>query len=135
VLALDARTDLALLAVEKTGEHVGEPIEMADGATGAEAVVVTGDGETPVTIVRRGRLVVHDATDRASYERQVLTFTPGVDGGTSGAPLVDGDRRLLGIVVLDGDGVAYAVTADEVTALLERAPSGRGSTACESRSG
>jgi hypothetical protein len=73
-----------------------------------------------VRVVRSGGLVVHDATDRARYERDVHVFTPGVAEGTSGAPLIDEEGRLAGIVVLDnpGDGVAYAVTAAELSALM-----------------
>ena len=67
---------------------------------------------------------MHDVTDRADYGREVHTFAPGVRHGTSGGPLLDGDGRLLGIVVLDepGDGVAHAVTAGELAALIDAAP-------------
>jgi S1-C subfamily serine protease len=117
VAALDPRTDLALLAVELD-------VAPADLSTkAATAVTMLGSGPaTPVRITRTGTLVVHDATDGVRYERQVHTFTPGVDDGTSGAPLVDEDGRVLGIVVLDnpGRGVAYAVTAGELTELVDR---------------
>ena len=65
--------------------------------------------------MRTGDLLVHDVTDRGDYEREVHTPAPGVRHGTSGGPLLDGDGRLLGIVVLDepGDGVAHTVTAGE----------------------
>ena len=73
-----------------------------------------------VEILRTGPLVVRDSTDRARYQREVHTFTPGVEDGASGAPLVDDDGRVLGIVVLDnrGRGVAYAVTGEELSRLL-----------------
>jgi S1-C subfamily serine protease len=121
VRLLDRRTDLALLDVDLDVA----PVELSDAPPDATATVVTPDGEREVTIVRTGRLLVHDVTDRADYEREVHTFTPGVRHGTSGGPLLDGDGRLLGIVVLDepGDGVAHAVTAAELAALIESAPS------------
>ena len=86
--------------------------------------------DAPVRVVRTGPLVVHDATDRARYERDVHVFTPGVAEGTSGAPLIDDDGRVAGLVVLDnrGDDVAYAVTAAELTDLLAATDSPRATT-------
>ena len=116
VIAIDARTDLALLRAEVDGE-----VRFADEAPAA-AVVVTPDGEVDVDILSTGRLVVHDTTDRRRYTRDVHTLTPGVPTGTSGAPLLDADGRLLGIVVLANrtDDTSYAVTADELRALIDR---------------
>ncbi len=120
VRVLDRRTDLALLDVDVDVP----PVELAITAPDDTATVVTPDGEREVTIVRTGQLLVHDVTDRADYEREVHTFAPGVRHGTSGGPLLDGDGRLLGIVVLDepDDGVAHAVTAAELAALIDAAP-------------
>jgi S1-C subfamily serine protease len=117
VAAIDPRTDLALLAVELDAA----PAELSNEPGVAGSVLGPGTASS-VRIVRTGTLVVNDATDRARYERQVHTFTPGVEDGTSGAPLVDADGRVLGVVVLDrrGDNLAYAVTARELTGLLEQ---------------
>jgi S1-C subfamily serine protease len=117
VLVVDPRTDLALLAVDNDAE----PVQLADGSARIATVAMPG-GPVEVEILRTGPLLVHDATERARYEREVHTFTPGVEDGTSGAPVVDGAGRLLGIVVLDnpGRGVAYAVAAGELSALLDR---------------
>jgi S1-C subfamily serine protease len=124
VIVVDPRTDLALLAVD----HDAEPARLTHGSPRV-ATVAMPSGLVEVEILRTGPLVVHDATDRARYEREVHTFTPGVEDGTSGAPLVDREGRLLGIVILDrpGRGVADAVTARELSALLDR--SGGGSAA------
>jgi S1-C subfamily serine protease len=86
------------------------------------ATVLTLDGPRDVEILRTGPLVVHDTTERERHEREVHTLTPGVEEGTSGAPLVDEDGRLLGVVVLDNaaGGVAYAVTAAELAGVLDR---------------
>jgi S1-C subfamily serine protease len=130
VAAIEPRTDLALLAVALEAA----PAELSTDAATA-AVVLRPDGTTPVQIVRTGTLVVHDATDRARYEREVHTFTPGVEQGTSGAPLVDADGRVLGVVVLDSrdHDVGYAVTAGELAAVIER--SDGGSAAAEGECG
>jgi S1-C subfamily serine protease len=111
VVAIDARTDLALLEVELDAP----PAELST-ATGSPARVLEPAQVMPVRIVRTGMLVVHDTTERARYERQVHTFAPGVEHGVSGAPLVDAQGRVLGLVVIDNPrrGVAYAVTATEL---------------------
>jgi hypothetical protein len=115
VAALDPRTDLALLEVE-----LPVPPAWLSTANRSSAFVLGPGPAEPVRIVRTGTLVVHDVTDGARYERQVHTFTPGVEGGTSGAPLVDPAGRILGVVVLDNPrrGVAYAVTAAELSRLI-----------------
>jgi S1-C subfamily serine protease len=115
VIAVDPRTDLALLA----NETAIQPAELSPIPTERAHLVGPG-GATQVTIVGTGPLVVDDTTDRRRYVRQVHTFEPGVSDGTSGAPLVDDRNRVIGVVVLSGSGVAYASTAGELTALLER---------------
>jgi len=114
VLEVDARTDLAVLRADVTGG--ADVTTSPDG----ELRVATADGAIPVAVVRTGLLIVHDTTDRARYERQVHTIRPAVAAGTSGAPLVDASGDVAGIVVLTNrdDGTSYAVTGDEVRALL-----------------
>jgi S1-C subfamily serine protease len=115
VAVLDARTDVALLTVDLDAT----PAQIDLGSP-RHAVVGVPASPINVEILRTGPLVVRDTTDRARYRREVHTFTPGVEHGTSGAPLVDDDGRVLGIVVLDnpGRGVGYAVTGKELTNLL-----------------
>ena len=114
VVILDARTDLALLSADVVGPPA--PITVADIAHGT---VRTPDGDHEVDVVRTGRLIVDDITGGVRHERSVHTFTPGVEPGTSGAPLVDDSGRVAGIVVLTNrtDGTAYAVTAAELIVL------------------
>jgi S1-C subfamily serine protease len=111
VLVSDPRTDLALLRSELDAP----PAELSPSAVDSASVL-----DHPVRVTKTGTLIVHDATDRARYERAVHTFSPGVEEGTSGAPLIDTEGRVVGIVVLDnrGDDVAYAVTAAELAALM-----------------
>lgn len=127
VVAIDARTDLALLAAETTGavsRLVDEPAPAA--------VVHTDDGPVIVDIVGTVTLVVNDVTTGQRHERRAHAFTPGVADGTSGAPLTTIDGDILGIVVLDrrDDDVAYAVTAAELRDLLAAERGLRPSTAC-----
>ena len=87
---------------------------------GQEAAQLLGpDGARSVAIERRVTLVVEHATDRTTYRRDVVIFTPGVIDGESGSPIVDDVGRLVGLVVADQDGEGVAVAADEITDLLE----------------
>lgn len=121
IVAVDARTDLAVL-------HADVPGTADLTATPSGAVhVATPNGDVAAELLRTGTLIVDDATDRARYERQVHTIRPDVPDGTSGAPLVDAGGDVLGIVVLANrtDGTSYAVTADEVARMLDENRSGR----------
>lgn len=113
VVALDARTDLALLAAPVTGAAT-----LARDPTGSVTLHLP-DHAVAVTVLDTGPLVVHDTTARARHRREVHTIQPGVADGTSGAPLVDQHGRVVGIVVLDhpADGTAFAVTGAELAAL------------------
>jgi S1-C subfamily serine protease len=119
VVALDARTDLALLDVDVAG-----PSAALQSLRGQEARVATMSDSISVKVRRTGRLIVHDATTGTRYERDVHTFVPSVRAGTSGAPLLDGDGHLVGLVLLDNrtDDTAYAVTSDEIGRFLAQAP-------------
>jgi S1-C subfamily serine protease len=123
VVALDPRTDLALLAAPITGRAV----QLA--APSARDAWVRAQR---VEILRTGRLVVHDATTGAVHQREVHTLRPAVAPGASGAPLIDGAGRVLGVVVLDNrtDGTAYAVTAAEVGRFLEQRPTSSPPAGC-----
>jgi S1-C subfamily serine protease len=115
VVALDARADLALLSIDIPGPSVAlQPL------SGEAARVATTRDSTKVRVLRTGRLIVHDATTGGRNERDVHTFVPSVPEGTSGAPLLDGRDRLVGLVVLDNrtDDTAYAVTSEEIDRFL-----------------
>ena len=117
LVSVDARTDLALLAAPDVGT---EPAELSDRSPSSARLLTPGE-ELPVELVSTGPLVVHDTTAGLRHERQVHRISPAVASGTSGAPLVDDDNRVLGIVVLSepADDIAYAVTAGELEALIE----------------
>ena len=114
VVAIDRRTDLALVSADVPAAQPPTPApEIPD-----EAQLLSPDGQHDVDLDRHVTLVVEHATDRATYRRDVVIFTPGVADGESGSPLVDDSGRLVGIVIADQEGEGVAVTADEVTELL-----------------
>jgi hypothetical protein len=127
VVALDARSDVALVAAPTTLD----PVRLRAGAAAApsHAVVHGADGARDVEIVRTGELVVHDTSAGRRHRRQVHTFRPGAAPGTSGAPLTTEAGELLGVVILDrrGDDRADAATVDEVAGVLaaDRGPGTR----------
>ena len=114
LVAIDVRTDLALLAADVAGTPATPTLDEIDHGT-----VRTPDGDHDVDVLRTGQLIVDDVTAGVRYERSVHTFTPGVEPGMSGAPLVDDAGNVAGIVVLTNrtDGTAYAVTAAELLAV------------------
>jgi S1-C subfamily serine protease len=114
VVVIDRRTDLAILSAPTAVDIVAAASEVPE-----EAQLVGPDGIRPVDIDRHVTLVVEHATDQATYERDVVFFTPGVTDGESGSPIVDDAGRLVGVVIADQDGEGVAVTIDEITAILD----------------
>ena len=76
VVALDARTDLALLAADIGGTPAEATADDLDRGT-----VRTPGGDLEVTVLRTGPLVVDDTTAGTRHERTVHTFTPGCRSG------------------------------------------------------
>jgi S1-C subfamily serine protease len=119
VITIDRRTDLALVSADVPPTPAPTPADDVPES----ARLLTASGARDVDIDRHVTLVVEHATDRATYRRDVVIFTPGVVDGESGSPLVDDAGRLVGIVVADQQGEGIAVTVDEVAALVGDAAS------------
>jgi S1-C subfamily serine protease len=113
VVTIDRRTDLALVRADVPGDTPTLAPRVPDAAR-----MLTLDSAHDVAIDRHVTLVVEHATDRATYRRSVVIFTPGVVDGDSGAPVVDESGRLVGVVIADQHGEGVAVDAGEVKALL-----------------
>jgi S1-C subfamily serine protease len=116
VLQVDRRLDVAVLAIRGEGSGV------RGGAAAA------GDRVT-VHVLRSGRerslpaTVLRTITARVGGEtRPALEVAAAVMPGDSGAPVVDGRGRLVGVVFAeasDRDAVAYALDARALGAMLE----------------
>ncbi len=132
VRTIDERSDLALLTVEGPGIA---PANLGPGGAldDPSVVVVTGDGTVEATVVRTGVLVVDDATDRARWERSAHTLSPAVAAGTSGAPVLDRDGRVVGVVALVAGAAdrTFAIDVSEVRRLLDAPATGEPARPCE----
>lgn len=117
VVALDRRSDLALLRIDGAAGGVTTPAELAT-AIPATARLVTHGGEAAVTIDRHVTFVVEHVSDGATYRRDTVVIGTPVEPGTSGAPLLDAAGRLVAIVFATEGGETFAVTFNEVAALL-----------------
>jgi hypothetical protein len=122
VVALDARRDLALLTVPSGADPRSTEVPSADARPTGSRIATTA-GQIDAVLLRTVMLEVDDVSDGVVHRRQAHVLEPSVEGGVSGAPVVDGSGGLLGVVVLAGraSGRTYAVTADEVRSFLDAA--------------
>ena len=119
VVGSDRAGDLALLAVD------GLAGMRSPAGSGVRAVAARRDGPRalPVSIRREITAKVRDSAGPTVYSREALELVGEVRAGDSGAPVLDGDGRLLGVIFARSQrraGTAYAVDAAVVERLLER---------------
>lgn len=121
VVLIDYNADLALLGTTLLpGRERVDGLPLSAGSP--EHLVLIGPaGPEDVHVDSRETLEFEHHTDRATYRRDVVVFTPGVDEGSSGAPLVDEHGRLAGIVILNDDATdqGIAVTSSEIPIVLD----------------
>jgi len=122
VVAFDPDRDLAVLRAEGTRP----PLPLRDAAVGDTGGVFGYPGGGPLEIspfrvadeiTARGR----DIYDQGTTEREVLVLASDLEPGDSGSALVDPQGRVVGVafaVAPDRPGVAYALSVDEVEAVL-----------------
>lgn len=120
VVVFDPRLDVAVLAVDG---FKGTPLAFAEEApVGQEAVVPGFTGGDPLSpdaarisdvLVARG----HDIFGEGRVDREIYVVRAAIAPGDSGAPLVDLDGRVLGVVFAAGTELkdaGYALTANAV---------------------
>lgn len=134
VVAFDKDRDLAVLYAPGHGLR---PLELADGGVGDRGAVIgypggrTSPRTAPVLIERQVVGIGRDIYGRGATERSLQVLAAELRSGDSGAPVVDNDGRVIGVVFAvspDATTVAYALTIDEVRATLavERSPGDAG---------
>lgn len=119
VLALDVALDLALVGLDGASAPGAVPTGVRNASPGP-VTVLTIDGTVAAEITRRITLRVDDVSARARYERPALELAGVAAPGHSGAPVVDDDGHIVGVVIATapGDGITYAVRPPETTADL-----------------
>ena len=122
----DPARDLAVLAVERlTGDPL--PLDLAPPAQGVDAVVLgyPGGGDL-VTLPARVRSTLDarglDIYGAGEVVREVVALRADVRPGVSGAPVLDGDGEVVGVVFAAGtteSETGFAVTTAEALPVLE----------------
>jgi S1-C subfamily serine protease len=121
VEALDARVDAAVLAVDPPTD---DGVAMRSDVDVADAVrIITPTDVIDTSITRVVTLSVDDATDGVIHRRRALVLDGAVPAGTSGAPVVDDDGRIVGMVTISHTGrdVTYATRTGELRPLIDAA--------------
>jgi S1-C subfamily serine protease len=127
VISLDARIDAALLAAD-TPSGATAPSMATETETTESVRILTPTDVIDTTVARVVTLTVDDATDRTAHRRQALVLDGAVASGTSGAPVVDDDYQIVGMVTVAhrGRDVTYATRSAELrTLIVSASTSGR----------
>jgi S1-C subfamily serine protease len=117
VVRLDRRTDAAIVAVPGLD---GAVVVAPAAGRGAVSVGLRG-GAQPAEVRRVITADVDEPADSTAYRREALELDAAIAPGDSGAPVLDRDGRLVGMVFATSRGTdrtAYAVAASELRPLL-----------------
>ena len=124
VVAFDAERDLALLVI---ADLEVPALARAAASVDTPAVVIGHPGGqqtprvAPVRIDRRREAIGRDVFDDRPASRQVLVLAADLERGDSGAPVIDADGRVVGVVFAvspDRPTTAYAIDDTELEAFL-----------------
>jgi S1-C subfamily serine protease len=117
VVVFDRRADAAIVAVDDAGTIV--PLATADRPS--PVWIGLRAGVRRATIDRLLTADVDEPADGTAYRRHALELQVEVEGGDSGAPVLNAEGGLVGMVFArsqTASGRAYAVAADELRPLI-----------------
>ncbi len=122
-VAFDPERDLAVLSVAGL-RAPALPLAPAAPADAGGVFGFPGGGDlriAPFAVSREVRAIGRDIYDDAQTEREVLELAADLAPGDSGSALVAPSGSVVGVafaIAPDRDGVAYALTVDELQAVL-----------------
>lgn len=141
VIHIDRMLDLAIVDIDgtpSTFESADGPVEFGDSSAGDTGSIrlLTDEGkrvDVPYEVLRRIRASTLDVGRENEVTRRSVQLEAVVERGDSGAPLIDDEGRLVGVVwatSVSQEATAYAVRGDEIAAVVmaaDESPSGPGS--------
>jgi len=134
-ISLDANSDLAILRSE---DFSHQPLELDEAEEGEYGTVVAfvKDGKkviTEVKILEKILAVGKDIFGQPGESREALSLHARIESGFSGAPILNDDFGVVGVIFSrsrGGSSTAYAVQSSEVKKILEKEPDLSSSTNC-----
>jgi len=125
VVRFDERRDLAVLRVpglDRPALSLGEPQRDAEGVVIGYPGGQSQPRVAPITVREERRTAGRDIYREGRAERQVVFLAASLRQGDSGAPVVDQDGQVVGVVFAispDRATTAYALAPSEVRAVLD----------------
>jgi S1-C subfamily serine protease len=124
VVAFDPERDLALLAAEGLD---ATPVILGSAGKGDSGTIAAVKGDLAVEFIKYTVLRVVNARSTDIYneghvERDALDIKARIEPGVSGAPLVDSNGEVVGIVFARSESReegGYALSTSEITAFLD----------------
>lgn len=134
-ISLDPNSDLAILRSE---DFSHQPLKLDEAEEGGLGTVVAfvKDGKkviTQVKILEKILAVGKDIFGQPGESREALSLEARIQSGFSGAPVLNGDFAVVGVIFSrsrGGSSTAYAVQSSEVEKILEKEPDLNSSSNC-----
>jgi len=134
-ISLDPNSDLAVLRSENFSHQPLKLDEPEEGGLGT-VVAFVKDGKkvtTEVKILEKILAVGKDIFGQPGESREALSLEARIESGFSGAPVLNEDFAVVGVIFSrsrGGSSTAYAVQSSEVEKILEKEPDLSSSTKC-----